>query len=96
VAQKPSVSEVHGAQAPGSRLTIRARALGKTNTLEYRVTHLILTGTVRSCILLLIFTRRRRRGKSGKGHLGSTLPFRSAAPFSGGSGKFVPKDGHFV
>jgi hypothetical protein len=31
----------------------RARALGKMNTLAYRVTHLILTGTVKSCILLL-------------------------------------------
>ena len=83
-------------QAPGSRLTIAGPGTGKgkTNILAYRVTHLILTGTVH--FAADFHPSRRRRGKSGKDSRVSNPPFRSAAPFSGGSGKFVRKDGHFV
>jgi hypothetical protein len=56
-----------GSRGASSRLAADHRGRGhwgKTNTLAYRVTHLILTGTVQSCILLLIFTRRAAGAES--------------------------------
>ena len=62
------VSNTEGAQISGPLLIIAGAGTGKTNTLAYRVAHLIVAGTLPERILLLTFTRRAAEEMTRRAH----------------------------